>query len=394
MARTIRDIAVPNLPPMEVDRFLRGWLAQNGFQVLDNRPGDSAKVLSHWDGDLVLHPKPGSLVALEERTGGATIVFELAILPSGDSSTLHFEGYTTGRGPGWKGKEYDFIPKVLAVAGVPRKRGFELLGELEKALTVSSAARPVADLPLPSAGAGRPPMVATDSSVLPARDLAARAKAYRWSDRRFTAKRFPFETEVKNPPTPAYRLESRLTEIISSLGFEVIFEEHPRFDGRPAKAATSDPHRGLIVGERGLRIDAGLRRRALVTGVVAAVFAIGLMAAAFWSITSGDPEPGLLAAPAGIMLAVALVSMAGTGSFDSDIAWVLYTPHIMNDGQAIDWRTPFSFDLRIGAGSIASRNWASRSSRGRNLKELKPITPDLSSVPTRIAEQLLASPPS
>ncbi|MCI4355876.1 MAG: zinc finger Ran-binding domain-containing protein [Thermoplasmata archaeon] len=131
MARTVRDLAVPMGPGVDVDRFLTGWLASNGFTIIDPRSDGAEKKFPHWDGSLVLHPKPGSLVATQTRAGGATIVFELTLSPVGGSRVIHFEGYTTGRGPGWGGKEFDFIPSALAVAGVPRKRGLELLTALQ-----------------------------------------------------------------------------------------------------------------------------------------------------------------------------------------------------------------------------------------------------------------------
>ena len=59
-------------------------------------------------------------MALREMTGGGTIVIEAGTSQTGGATTVHLEGYVTGRGPGWKGKEYDLIPKNLAVAGILR----------------------------------------------------------------------------------------------------------------------------------------------------------------------------------------------------------------------------------------------------------------------------------
>jgi hypothetical protein len=124
-------------------------MTENGFTIIDSRADGSEKKFPHWDGNLVLHPKPGSMVATQTRAGGATIVFEVNIAPLGASGAIHFEGYTTGRGPGWAGKEYDFVPSALAIAGLPRKRGLELLSAFESAITRTDAERPSTILPLP-----------------------------------------------------------------------------------------------------------------------------------------------------------------------------------------------------------------------------------------------------
>jgi hypothetical protein len=160
VARTVRDWVVPNRPPAEAEQLLGVWLTENGFTIVDPRADGSEKKIAHWDGDTIFRPKPGSLVATQVRTGGAMIVFELTVVPSGSSSAIHFEGYTTGRGPGWKGKEYEFVSSALAMAGVPRKHGMELLAGLEKWV-----ARPVvAQSTLPLAP---PPVLGSPSSAAP-----------------------------------------------------------------------------------------------------------------------------------------------------------------------------------------------------------------------------------
>ncbi|MCI4335847.1 MAG: hypothetical protein L3K17_01425 [Thermoplasmata archaeon] len=92
-------------------------------------------------------------------------------------TSVHLEGYTTGRGPGWKGKEYDFVPSALAVAGIPRKHGLALIGNLEGSLNRLAAAPPPPPTPLPAGNAGIPPPAIASPlpSLIPSQD-ARRAK--------------------------------------------------------------------------------------------------------------------------------------------------------------------------------------------------------------------------
>lgn len=104
-------------------------------------------------------------------------MFELSLQGGSNWTTVHVEGYTTGRGPGWKGKEYDFIPSALAIAGIPRKHGLALLGNLESSLTGPSAAPPPPPPPLPIGNSWGPaPAIA---SPPPTRDPSKEAQRVR-----------------------------------------------------------------------------------------------------------------------------------------------------------------------------------------------------------------------
>lgn len=134
LPRTISDLKVPDRSPSELWPVVTSWLGRNSFTILTPQSNGRQQVISHWDGALLIRPRPGTCVALREMTGGGTIVFEIGISQLGDGVTVHTEGYVTARGPGWKGKEYDLIPKALAVGGILRKRGLLLMEGLQQTL--------------------------------------------------------------------------------------------------------------------------------------------------------------------------------------------------------------------------------------------------------------------
>lgn len=127
MSRTVRDFPLPRASSNQVGNFLVRWLSANGFTILESRSTGEEKRVSHWDGSLILHPESGALVAVRAWPGGGTIVFELTLVPSTSGTTVHLEGYVTARGPGWAGKEYDFLASSLAIGGLLRKQGTRLL---------------------------------------------------------------------------------------------------------------------------------------------------------------------------------------------------------------------------------------------------------------------------
>ncbi len=397
MGRTVRDLPVPGRSPAELEKVVLAWLDQNEFTVLDPHTDGSEKRLPRWDGDFIFHPQPGQLLAIRSGSRGNTeIILEIGVRALAEGSTAHAEGYVTGRGIGWAGKEYDFVSTTLAVAGVPRKRGLELLGALERYL----ATLPVSPTPstpplrssalpsLPSTSFSTPPPIPPSSAPAP-----TGPRPYRWTDRRMAGRPFPVGTSAEIVGVTASRLQSRLSEVLYGLGFEVVLDQPPRFDAKPAKPGPVDPHQGFVVGERNLRVDAGLRRRALGRGVAAAVAGAVCAAGALWGAAAAGSELGLLALPAGLLFGYAFTSVAAAGSFDSDIVWVLYAPRAPEPGAAAGPTVPGAFNLTIRAGSVTSQNWAGRAASGRNFKGLHPTGTDLATVPSQIAQALLRPAP-
>jgi hypothetical protein len=394
VGRTVLEFRILNRNPPEAWQHLLAWFGPNGFEVVDPRSDGQEKVLPRWDGDMVLHPRPGSAIVAHFRKGGAAIVFELSLYPGVESTTVHLEGYVTGRGPGWKGKEYEFSPKALAVAGVPRKQGFDLLGSLQSSVQAAPSDLPLLSLPSTPVGrdAARP---AATLSAGTSQDVPnTKSKAFRWTDRRFLGRPFPFESTARTPAVPATRLQSRLSEILYGQGFRVVLVVPPRFDGKLAKPGPLDPHRGVMIGERGIRVDAQLRRNSVLTAVLSGVIALVLLGFVFVAIAvgvsfaGGVNVPGILAVPAGLLLGLTLWAVGRLGSFDSDVIGLTYSPGGVPPASLTDSALPVPFDVRIVTGTIASRNWAGRGNSGRSFKAFRPSDPQLADVPRQVASQL------
>lgn len=414
MGRTVREIATGDQPPELVARQVDRWLAQHGFTVFLRSADGSEQTLPRWDGTMVLHPRPGSLVALLSVTGGAAIVFEVGLPGVAGAPNLHVDGYVSGRGPGWKGKEFDFTPAGVSVAVLPRRRGLELLEELARSVGSPSVPSAGLDAPLPSAvpslaslGAKpyspSPPRAytmgptggvapaATESEAAPDA-LPGKVRPYRWSDRTLASKPFPFTYSMSAPPMTALRLQAQLSRVLESIGFPMIYSALPMFDGKPEKTDRFNRHRGLVVGERQLRIDVALRRRARNTGIGLASAAVAIAAGLGYLLATGYKGPLLLAAiPLGVLFAMSTTSITSRGSFDSELVWVEYAAASPPVSQLTDPGQTVQYDLRIGAGSVASQNWAGKHSSGRNLKLLRAPSPALSGVPRDLSTRLAAA---
>ncbi|HEV2450071.1 MAG TPA: hypothetical protein VGU43_06665 [Thermoplasmata archaeon] len=420
MGRTVREIATGDEPPELVARQVDRWLAQHGFNVLLRAADGSEQTLPRWDGDMVLHPKPGALVALLSVTGGAAIVFEIGLPGVAGASPLQVAGYVTSRGPGWKGKEYDLTPSGVAVATLPRRKGLELLEDLVRSVGSATGSAPALDAPLASAAPSLTSLGARSYSLAPAQAYApvpsggaspaaapsggsssealpGKVRPYRWSDRTLASKTFPFTYSTSLPPMTALRLQAQLSRVLDSIGFPMIYSALPMFDGKPEKVDRFNRHRGLVVGERHLRLDLALRQRARNTGIGVGLGAAAIAGGLVYLVATGYHGPLLLgAAPLGILIAIALGSVTSRGSFDSEIVWVEYAAASPPVEQLTDSGQTVQFDLRIGAGTVASQNWAGKYSSGRNLKAFRAPNPELSGVPrdlsTRLAAALQASP--
>jgi hypothetical protein len=138
MTRTQRQIRVPGAGADQVRSFCLAWLTNNGFRVIDQYADGTEKRYPIWGQQLFIHPTQGSLVAVSGKLSGA-VVFELLFYPAGPETVLYVMGYAAGAGPLFHGKEYEFTSSAMAVGGVPRKRGLDLLERLEKDLIHAAA---------------------------------------------------------------------------------------------------------------------------------------------------------------------------------------------------------------------------------------------------------------
>ena len=78
---------------------------------------------------LMIHPAPGDTVATSVRPSGA-VVIEFRFSADAAVTTVHVEGYAAGVGP-YSGDEWELSDELHFEALFPRRRGFQLLTELE-----------------------------------------------------------------------------------------------------------------------------------------------------------------------------------------------------------------------------------------------------------------------
>lgn len=386
MSRTVRELLVIGRDRATVERFLASWFADHGFQLAAQISQTPELTFKHWDGSIVIRPRPGSTVFLRIQRGGATIVLEFTLAESGSGTGIHLEGYVTGRGYPWKGKENEFSPTALAVAGVPRKAGFRVLAELQSDLELGAATAeplPSSSRPVPSLTGRSGPAGADAPSP-----AVTKGRPYRFSDHSLARKAFPYTLTTHLAPIPTALLQQRLAQTITELGFEVVLDTPPLLDGKPMKPSRFDRHKGLVVGEKNLRTDPSLRRRAWWTLGISATAGVFLGGSMFWLISLGYRLSPVLPILTGTMFAVALISTTSTGSFDSDIVWIEYSPGTLTTGGLTDGQRPVEYSLLIGSGTVTSRNWAGKGASGRNVKALKPPAMGLSELPNAIAGAL------
>ena len=136
MSRTIKKVKLTGKNPEDVQKFIDGWLEENGFEVKemksDGKPISVKKWFS-WYG-VRISPRIGSTVAIKYDAGGC-IVFEITLSKDGGDTLLHGEFYAAGA-ESFRGREYDLISEPEFTAKIPRKAGYEAMNKLLQALQV------------------------------------------------------------------------------------------------------------------------------------------------------------------------------------------------------------------------------------------------------------------
>lgn len=173
-------------------------------------------------------------------------------------------------------------------------------------------------------------------------DSPKAAGAYPWTDRFFVAKTFPFEVRAQAPSSLAVQFQTTISQLLRSLGFEVVYEWSPDFKVNPDDIWDGWKYRGLVVGERDLKIGVGL---------------------------------GLL----------------HYGQFESELLFVEYTPRPAGPHGELTELSAVPFDLRICAGRILSKNVGGHGQKGGTLRVMSGFRDpgaDLAMLPGRVADSL------
>ena len=142
MPRTIEEWKVPSTSIEEISSTIKVWLSRNQFEILEWYSGGSWIDYNKLGFRMSLRPKPGSIVAVSYRISG-TVVFEISLSKENDDTIIHGEFYAIGGGP-LAGKEFDFCPTLPSLDQLARKRGYTLMANFEKSLSLMSAKRTVA----------------------------------------------------------------------------------------------------------------------------------------------------------------------------------------------------------------------------------------------------------
>ncbi|MCI4362248.1 MAG: hypothetical protein L3J77_03555, partial [Thermoplasmata archaeon] len=184
----------------------------------------------------------------------------------------------------------------------------------------------------------------------------------------------PNEVRERFDGWPSATFEARTRDAIQRLGFSVAAETPIALGRARAPRAGHDPKKlaGIWVGERNLRLDAALRKRAdrktagwVIAGIVIFVLVVVFLPA----------RPYFILGPliGGLCLGVALAAYTGRGAFDSELVYVVAeTSPNLPPGTTLTPEMPLTLEVRSGSARITSMNWAGRHSRGRLLKAVLP----------------------
>jgi len=214
-------------------------------------------------------------------------------------------------------------------------------------------------------------------------------RPYRWADRGIVTKAFPVVARTVLGPIELAQFESTAVQALESRGLEVVFDFAPETDGRPSSDSLYDRHRGLIVGERGVRIEESLRRR--FRRLAFALIAVGVVFAVLTVLVNlSGPTTLLPAIPAIFLFIIGGSLFTPSGAFASEAVWIQYWASSSNTSPPSDSRSSVELDVSIGAGTIVSQNAGGRGGRRRFCREVRSGESGLAGLPDELVQQFSA----
>ncbi|HKV90357.1 MAG TPA: hypothetical protein VJQ43_04065 [Thermoplasmata archaeon] len=159
--------------------------------------------------------------------------------------------------------------------------------------------------------------------------------------------------------------------------------------GMPRMELAMQRTSGIVLGERGLSLDLGHRRRALEFATASA----GVLAASVVGIVSLPPNPWVpIVGAAGILAGLfgVIFSLASMRSFVSEVAYVRYeavTP--AQERAAGSSATPTYLRLRVGAAAVTTANYSGRFGAARVVKSSRPGPPELAAMPSELLREIV-----
>ncbi|HKV90356.1 MAG TPA: hypothetical protein VJQ43_04060 [Thermoplasmata archaeon] len=214
------------------------------------------------------------------------------------------------------------------------------------------------------------------------------AKAYPFTAWSVLKRPLPNEVRDRLEGWPLATFRPRAIDALGQLGFYVAADMAPTFPPPPKPGKPARKIRGILVGERGLRMDDALRGRARIRMWAAAGIAAAGGVATFFLI----PYRGWTALTAiltGLSAGVAMTSAQSRGAFDSEIVYVIYeaTPNFSAGPPPTD-ATPLTIEVRSASARISSVNWSGKFGSGRSFKAVVPGGPDLSGIAPKILQSV------
>jgi len=196
---------------------------------------------------------------------------------------------------------------------------------------------------------------------------------------------------------PASQVREMARRVVRSFGFHIALDYAPPL-ARPTLNvnAAGLAYKGLVVGERRISVDTARRRSALLRGSIALASGIVLIVvAAVFGLSTGGVLSVLIIPGFGLAVYGLMFGLPAIGSFDSEVLYLQYHPRIPAeaDREGLSWSTPLFFDIRIGAGRVASANWRGRGGNGRDFKAVLPAGAELATLPRQSLEDLTSRPP-
>ncbi|MCI4321649.1 MAG: hypothetical protein L3K18_03880 [Thermoplasmata archaeon] len=228
----------------------------------------------------------------------------------------------------------------------------------------------------PIAGTYPPPLASGDRDV----------KAFAFSPWPLRSRHFPNEVRQTFEGWPSATFRTRTKEAMERLGFSVAAESAiPLFHAKaPREGHAPKPLVGVWVGERNLRLDLTLRKRADLRMAGLAVLAVALVVVTL-AVSPLRPYLVLAALAGGMMFAGVISAYTGRGAFDSDIVYVVAeTSPNLAPGTTLTPDDPLTLEVRSGSARVTTANWAAKHSSGRSLKKVNPADLGLTGTPSEL----------
>lgn len=219
-------------------------------------------------------------------------------------------------------------------------------------------------------------------------DPGIKQRAKRLDDLGISKRVYPHVKESPVGPIALSEIRERLGRAIRGRGFHLTLDYQlpvvPPAAGAPPRLG------GLLVGERRVHVDRGRSLQAAMQGFPS----LGVGALVFVASALLLPSIGLwalLALALGVLLFLwGLGRVAAIDSFDSEILFARYAARIPASvgAPSLAASAPWVFDVKVGAGIVATSNRRGKSRVGRSVRRVLAGSPTLEPLPNSLVREL------